>query len=61
MEPIITFEEVIHVYLDGEEVGEILSKANGFVYVAKSDKYGGLVHVGDTYPTLEECKQSLMG
>lgn len=62
MEPIITFKEIILVYIDGQEVGRILETAGGFVYIAKSEKNGyGFVHAGETYPTLEECKQSLMG
>jgi hypothetical protein len=44
----------IMVYLDGTRVGTIIKNDKGYAYKPTGGK-----EYGDTYPTLEECKQSL--
>ena len=47
-------EPHIEVYLDGKKTGTIRPVLGGFAYFPKGHKTGG-----ETFETLEECKQSL--
>tara|TARA_B110001454_G_C12566511_1_gene370013 strand:+ start:387 stop:641 length:255 start_codon:yes stop_codon:yes gene_type:complete len=50
----ITYETKTVVRLGGKIIGEIRRSPQGFFYKVKGNKA-----VGETFPTLDQCKQSL--